>query len=62
MRRTLLKAAMAGALAVTLVRPSLAEQSELRIAVQPGLTYLTFTLMEQGQLIEKHVRAAGLAT
>ena len=41
-------------------RPALAEQSELRIAVQPGLTYLTFTLMEQGQLVEKHAKAAGL--
>ena len=37
-----------------------AEANELRIAVQPGLTYLTFTLMEQGKLIEKHAKAAEL--
>jgi NitT/TauT family transport system substrate-binding protein len=37
-----------------------AEASEIRIAIQPGLTYLPFTLMEHDKLIEKHARAAGL--
>jgi NitT/TauT family transport system substrate-binding protein len=37
-----------------------AEANQIRIAVQPGLTYLTFYLMEHDKLIEKHAKAAGL--
>jgi NitT/TauT family transport system substrate-binding protein len=39
---------------------AVAETSELRIAIQPGLTYLPFVLMEHGQLIEQRAREAGL--
>jgi len=54
-------AALIAALALTL-QPSrlLAEANEIRIAIQPGLTYLPFVLMEHGKLIEKHARDAGL--
>src|SRR5215813_14603152 len=38
----------------------LAEANEIRIAIQPGLTYLPFVLMEHGKLIEKQARDAGL--
>jgi NitT/TauT family transport system substrate-binding protein len=37
-----------------------AEASELRVARQFGLGYIQFDLMEQGKLIEKHAKAAGL--
>lgn len=47
-------------LAVERPAPAQAEANELRIAVQPGLTYLTFTLMDHGKLIEKQAKAAGL--
>lgn len=39
-----------------------AEQRELRIGVQPGLTYLPFVLMQHGKLIEQKAAAAGLGT
>lgn len=45
------------AAAVTGVR---AETAEIRITKQPGLLYLPMILMEQGKLIEKHTKAAGL--
>ena len=37
-----------------------AEASELRVARQFGLGYIQFDLMEQGKLIEKHAKAAGV--
>lgn len=37
-----------------------AETAEIRITKQPGLLYLPMILMEQGKLIEKHTKAAGL--
>lgn len=37
-----------------------AEVTEIRISKQPGLLYLPMILMEQGKLIEKHTKAAGL--
>jgi NitT/TauT family transport system substrate-binding protein len=48
------------ALAALAASPAAAETGELRVAIQPGLTYLPFTLMEHGALIEKHARTAGL--
>jgi NitT/TauT family transport system substrate-binding protein len=48
---------------VTLVATGLgaaAETSEIKITKQPGLLYLPMILMEQGKLIEKHAKAAGL--
>ncbi len=38
-----------------------AESTEIRVAKQYGLGYLTLMVMEDQQLIEKHARAAGLA-
>ncbi len=37
-----------------------AETNEVRITKQPGLLYLPMILMESGNLIEKHAKAAGL--
>ncbi|GAC1334733.1 MAG: ABC transporter substrate-binding protein [Beijerinckiaceae bacterium] len=37
-----------------------AETTELRIAKQPGLSYLPAVIAEKLQLVEKHARAAGL--
>ncbi len=37
-----------------------AETNEVRISKQPGLLYLPMILMEAGDLIEKHAKAAGL--
>lgn len=37
-----------------------AETTEVRITKQPGLLYLPMILMEEGRLIEKHAKLAGL--
>lgn len=37
-----------------------AETGELRIAIQDGLAYLPFIVMDNEKLVEKHARAAGL--
>src|SRR5689334_20566282 len=37
-----------------------AEAGELRVAKQYGLGYLQLMMMEDGKLIEKHAKAAGL--
>jgi NitT/TauT family transport system substrate-binding protein len=59
--RLLTRAALAATmLAVLRLAPAAAETGELRVAIQPGLTYLPFTLMEHGALIEKRAREAGL--
>jgi NitT/TauT family transport system substrate-binding protein len=42
------------------VPPAAAEVSELRDAIQSGLTYLPFTLMEHEKFIEKRASTAGL--
>jgi NitT/TauT family transport system substrate-binding protein len=48
-------------LAAILLGPSLhAEVTELRIAKQPGLSYLPAVIAEKRGLVEKHARAAGL--
>ncbi len=57
-RRTLL-----GSLAVSpalIARPARAEADTIRIATQPGLTYLVLNVMQHQKLIEKHAAAAGL--
>lgn len=41
-------------------RPAAAEVSELRMAKQPGLSYLPLMVMEHEKLFEKHSEAAGL--
>jgi len=56
-RKVIVAALMLAAVAAS---PAAAETGELRVAIQPGLTYLPFTLMEHGALIEKHARASGL--
>ncbi|PWT93532.1 MAG: nitrate ABC transporter substrate-binding protein [Proteobacteria bacterium] len=53
--------ALAGMLTAAAIAPAAAEVKELRVAIQPGLTYLPFTLMEHDRLIEKHAREAGLS-
>jgi sulfonate transport system substrate-binding protein len=55
-----IRAALAASLLAAIAAPAAAETTELRVAIQPGLTYLPFTLMENGQLIEKRAREAGL--
>jgi len=52
-------AALAAMLMSNLAR---AEQRELRIGIQPGLTYLPFVLMQHDKLIEQRAAAAGLGT
>jgi len=39
---------------------ALAEMSEIKVAKQYGISYLPLMLMEDGKLIEKHAKAAGL--
>jgi NitT/TauT family transport system substrate-binding protein len=40
--------------------PAAAEISEVRIAQQYGISYLPLMIMQEGQLLEKHAKAAGL--
>lgn len=42
------------------LQPAAAEVSEIRLARQPGLSYLPLAVMEREKLIEKHAAAAGL--
>lgn len=42
------------------LQPAAAEVSEIRLARQPGLSYLPLAVMEHEKLIEKHAAAAGL--
>ncbi len=50
----------AACVAVVAATPATAEVNELRVAKQYGLGYLQLILMEDGQLIEKQAKAAGL--
>jgi NitT/TauT family transport system substrate-binding protein len=47
-------------LALAIAAPATAEVSELRITKQPSIIYLPLVVMEQGKLLEKHAKAAGL--
>ncbi len=40
--------------------PARAEMDEITVAKQYGISYLPLMLMEEGQLVEKHARAAGV--
>jgi NitT/TauT family transport system substrate-binding protein len=53
-------AAVVAATGVLLASAAAAEQSELRIAKQYGLGYLTLMVMEDQQLVEKAAKAAGM--
>jgi NitT/TauT family transport system substrate-binding protein len=53
--------AFAAVLSLALAGPAVAQETrEIRVAKQFGISYLPITVMEQRQLIEKHVKAAGL--
>ena len=56
-RRTLLHAAAAGALAPATAR---AQQTQIRIGLQYGVTYLPFAVMQHESMIERHAKEAGL--
>src|SRR5690349_13050238 len=43
-----------------LVTPARAETGEMRIAIQDGLAYLPFIIMDNEKLVEKHAKAAGV--
>jgi len=57
------RAAVALCAAVLLIVPALsrAELAEIKVAKQYGISYLPLMLMEDGNLIEKHARAEGVA-
>src|SRR3569623_3013517 len=57
--RTVL-ACLSLAAAMLSLQPAAAEVSEIRLARQPGLSYLPLAVMEHEKLIEKHAAAAGL--
>jgi NitT/TauT family transport system substrate-binding protein len=62
-RRTLLRAGLsAAAFGAPLIRSGAvrAEAGELRIAKQPGLSYLPAVIAEKLGLVEKHAKAAGI--
>jgi NitT/TauT family transport system substrate-binding protein len=57
-RRTVLTALYAAPVLAGL--PAMADTGTVRIAVQPGMTYLVLNAMQHGKLLEKHATAAGL--
>ncbi|MEO8938265.1 MAG: ABC transporter substrate-binding protein [Burkholderiaceae bacterium] len=52
---------LAMALNLAVATHAAAEMSEIRIAQQYGISYLPLMIMEEGKLLEKHAKAAGLA-
>ena len=54
------KLLLAGAIAAGTVDFAFAEVSEIKVAQQYGISYLPLMLMEEGKLIEKHAKAAGI--
>src|SRR6476660_8368814 len=60
--KTFIAAVLALALTFTSVaRSAQPEVSEFRVALQYGIGYLPLAIMKHNQLIEKHLKAAGLA-
>ncbi len=53
-------AVLSAATLLSLGTPARAELTEINVAKQYGISYLPLMLMEDGQLIEKHARAAGI--
>src|SRR5918997_1813463 len=65
MKRRSFVAAVVLALAcasATGARAAQSEVAEFRVALQYGIGYLPLAIMKQNQLIEKHLKAAGLST
>ena len=54
-------AAVAALSAAIPARAAQAEVAEFRVALQFGIGYLPLAIMKQNQLIEKHLKAAGLS-
>ena len=55
-----LLAVLAFSLALIVPRTAAAEASVVRVAKQFGIAYMQFMVMQNGKLIEKHAKAAGL--
>lgn len=53
-------AALCAAVALSLPAAAGAELTEIKVAKQYGISYLPLMLMEDGKLIEKHAKAAGI--
>jgi NitT/TauT family transport system substrate-binding protein len=51
---------LAGVLVFTGAAPLRAETRELRVAIQDGLAYLPFIIMDNEKLVEKHAKASGV--
>lgn len=59
-RITRLVSLFAAVVALAAAVPASAEEHEIRIAQQYGISYLPLMIMEQNKLLEKHAKAAGL--
>jgi NitT/TauT family transport system substrate-binding protein len=59
-RARAISVAFVAAIAWTLASPARAEVSEINVAQQYGIGYLTLMIMEDQKLIEKHAKAAGV--
>lgn len=59
MKSTKLLAGFGLALAL-LANSARAEVSELRVAIQPGISYLSLMIMQDRKLIENHAEKAGI--
>ncbi|MBI2223980.1 MAG: ABC transporter substrate-binding protein, partial [Betaproteobacteria bacterium] len=55
-------AVVAGAAGSASPTPAMAEAQTVRVAIQPGATYLPLLMMKHHKLIEKHAQKAGLGT
>ena len=55
-----LKAGLLATLIGAAIQPAFAENEELHLALQPGISYLPLVLLQHNNLIEQEVKAAGL--
>jgi len=58
--KTIAGACLALAMLAGAGAPARAEVTELRVAQQPGISYLSLLVMQDRKLVEKHAKAAGL--
>ena len=60
MKKFVATIAITAAAALWCASPASADVSEIKVAQQYGISYLPLMLMEDGKLIEKHAKAAGI--
>jgi NitT/TauT family transport system substrate-binding protein len=59
-RRRFVRTALAGALAIALATPALAQQHDVKIGIGFGIGFLPTFILDEMKLVEKHAKAEGL--